>query len=229
MNKKAVVLVSGGVDSSTVLAMVGKMGFEIHAITFNYLQRHSVEIVKIKGFIKDYPIKQHKLINIDLRSFGGSALTSDEIDVPKYTSANELKSDIPVTYVPARNTIFLSYALGFAEVVGAYDIFIGAHAVDYANYPDCRPEYLKSFEDMANLATAAGVSGKRISIHAPLINMSKGEIISAGLKIGVDYSKTISCYDPSEKGESCGKCHACLIRIEGFAKNQIKDPIAYVC
>jgi 7-cyano-7-deazaguanine synthase len=226
--KKAVILVSGGVDSSTILAMMQQMDYEIYAISFNYLQRHKVELEKIGQFIKDYNVKSHKIINIDLRSFGGSSLTDATIDVPKYSSEDELKDDIPVTYVPARNTIFLSYALGYAEVIGAHDIFIGVNAVDYSNYPDCRPEYIASFEATANLATALGVQGQRISIHAPLIKMTKSEIIATGLALGVDYSKTISCYDPSASGVSCSTCHACLLRLQGFAANDIVDPIAYL-
>lgn len=225
--KKAVVLVSGGADSATVLAIIAKENYEIHAISFNYLQRNNIELEKIKSLVKNYSVKQHRIINIDLRSFGGSALTDDKIEVPKYQDYTELQDDIPTTYVPARNTIFLSYALGFAEIVGALDIFIGVHATDYANYPDCRPEFIKSFEDLANLATSAGVQGNKITIHAPLINMSKGQIISTGLALGVDYSKTISCYDPSFDGLSCGTCHACLIRLKAFETNGINDPINY--
>lgn len=194
--KKAVVLVSGGVDSSTMLALVRNMGYEIHALSFSYSQRHEIELQKIKSFIKDYKVTEHKIVKIDLRSFGGSALTDDKIDVPKYKNSGELGDEIPITYVPARNTIFLSYALGFAEIIGAYDIFIGVHSEDYSNYPDCRLEYIECFETLANLATAVGVKGGRIKIHAPLINMTKGMIIAKGNELGVDYSKTISCYDP---------------------------------
>ncbi|MFY9589185.1 7-cyano-7-deazaguanine synthase QueC [Rickettsia endosymbiont of Halotydeus destructor] len=226
--KKAVNLVSGGADSSTVLAMVKKMNYEIHAISFNYHQRNKVELQKIKELIKKYDVKQHKIIDIDLRAFGGSALTDDQIDVPHYHDSNELADDIPVTYVPARNTIFLSFALGFAEIIGARDIFIGVHATDYANYPDCRPEYIKSFETMANLATAAGVQGQRIQIHAPLLHMTKAEIIKTGIELGVDYSKTISCYDPTLEALSCGTCHACLTRLDAFKKNKVQDPIKYI-
>ena len=225
--KKAVALVSGGADSATVLAIMEKENYEIHAISFNYSQRNNIELEKVKSLIKNYKVKQHRIINIDLRSFGGSALTDDILEVPKYQDYHELQDDIPITYVPARNTIFLSYALGFAEIVGALDIFIGVHATDYANYPDCRPEFIKSFENLANLATASGVQGNKITIHAPLINMSKGEIIKTGLALGVDYSKTISCYDPSFDGLSCGTCHACLIRLKAFEINGIKDPINY--
>lgn len=225
--KKAVILVSGGIDSSTVLAMINKMNYEIYAISFSYLQRHNIELQYIAQFIQDYNVKQHKIINIDLQAFGGSALTDDKLVVPKYQDASELQSDIPITYVPARNTIFLSYALAFAEVIKSYDIFIGVHATDYANYPDCRPEYIQSFENMANLATAAGVQGNRLKVHAPLLQMTKAEIISTGLKLGVNYAKTISCYDPTHEGLSCGSCHACLLRLKGFAENGIADPINY--
>ncbi|UCM85464.1 MAG: 7-cyano-7-deazaguanine synthase QueC [Rickettsia endosymbiont of Culicoides impunctatus] len=225
--KKAVALVSGGVDSATVLAMIKKMNYEIYAISFNYSQRNNVELEKVKQLVQNYNVKQHKIINIDLRNFGGSALTDNAIDVPKYKDHSELPDNIPVTYVPARNTIFLSYALGFSEIIGAFDIFIGIHATDSANYPDCRPEYLVAFNNLANLATAVGVSGKQITIHAPLINMSKGEIIKAGLELGVDYSKTISCYDPSDEGLSCGTCHSCLTRLKAFEENNVTDPTNY--
>lgn len=226
--KKVVVLVSGGIDSSTVLALVKEQNFEIHALSFNYMQRHNIELAKIREFIKKYDVAQHKVINIDLKSFGGSALTDTSLDVPKYNHAKGLNDEIPVTYVPARNTIFLSYALGFAEVLSCHDIFIGVHASDYSNYPDCRPEFIKTFEEMANHATKIGAMGERITIHAPLMNMTKSEIIKKGLSYGVDYSQTISCYDPSPRGESCGRCHSCLIRLEAFAKNCIVDPISYV-
>lgn len=225
--KKAVILVSGGVDSSTVLAMVRKMGYEIHAISFNYSQRNKVELEKIKELIRSYNVKQHKSINIDLASFGGSALTDKDIEVPKYENHSDLGDEIPVTYVPARNTIFLSYALGFAEVIGAHDIFLGVHASDYANYPDCRPEYIEAFQKLANLATATGVEGEGITIHAPLINMTKTQIVKTGLELGVNYANTISCYDPSNNGISCGICHACLLRIKAFEENNAKDPVVY--
>ncbi len=226
--KKAVILVSGGLDSSTVLAMVREKGFEIYALSFNYAQNHVVEIEKIKQFIKPYSVKEHKVIDLDLSAFNSSALISDDIDVPKYDNAADIGNKIPVTYVPARNTIFLSYALGYAEVVGANNIFIGAHMTDSANYPDCREEYLKSFEKMANLATKAAVEGNKISITAPLIKMSKTDIVTVGMQLGVDYSKTISCYDPTKDGKSCGKCHACLVRLRAFEENRLTDPIAYV-
>lgn len=226
--KKAVILVSGGLDSSTVLAMVREKGFEIYALSFNYAQNHAVEIEKIKQFIKPYGVKEHKVVDLDLSAFNSSALISDDVDVPKYDAASDVGNKIPVTYVPARNTIFLSYALGYAEVIGANNIFIGAHMTDSANYPDCRAEYLQSFEKMANLATKAAVEGNKISITAPLIKMSKSDIVTVGMQLGVDYSNTISCYDPTKDGESCGKCHACLVRLQAFEDNKKTDPIAYV-
>lgn len=225
--KKAVVLVSGGLDSSTVLAMLDKQGFEIYAMSFNYAQNHVVEIEKIQQFIKKYNVKEHRVVKLDLSAFR-SALVSNDIDVPKYRDSSELGEDIPVTYVPARNTILLSYALGYAETIGASDVFLGTHMTDSANYPDCRAEYLESFEQMANLATKAGVEGQKISIIAPLIKMSKTEIVTTGLELGVDYANTISCYDPTKDGKSCGKCHACLVRLDAFKNNNRQDPIAYV-
>lgn len=225
--KKAVVLVSGGVDSSTVLTLVSKQGYEIYAISFDYGQKQVIELQKVKQLIKNYNVKEHKIITIDLKSFG-SALVNDDIDVPKYEQEVDLGNEIPLTYVPARNTIFLSYALGFAETKEANDIFIGIHATDSPNYPDCRPEYIKSFEVMANLATSSGINGNKITIHAPLIDMTKTEIVRLGLKMGVDYSSTISCYDPTPVGESCGKCLACLVRIKAFEENGLKDPILYL-
>lgn len=226
--KKAVILVSGGVDSSTILAHLSQMQYEIYAISFNYLQHHSIELEKIKSFIQDYNVIQHKIINIDLRNFGGSALTDDNIAVPKYENLEDFADIVPITYVPARNTIFLSYALGFAETIKAYDIFIGVHATDHANYPDCRSEFIKSFEETANLATAFGTNTQKIKIHAPLIDMTKTQIVAFGLKLGVDYSKTISCYDPTLDGLSCGSCLACLSRKEAFRENNFIDPIIYV-
>ncbi|AFC73426.1 7-cyano-7-deazaguanine synthase QueC [Rickettsia montanensis] len=228
MKKKAVILLSGGPDSTTVLEIVSKMDYEIYALSFNYHRRNGPEVQKIQGLIKDYNVKQHRVINIDLQSFIGSALTDDNIDVPKFKNTDQLPSDIPVTYVPARNTIFLSYALGVAEVIGARDIFIGVHTNDYTNYPDCRPEYIKFFEAMANLATRVGVNGEKITVHAPLINMTKEQIIKKGLELGVDYSKTISCYDPTEDGLSCGQCLSCIARLDAFKKNNVQDPIKYV-
>jgi 7-cyano-7-deazaguanine synthase len=224
--KKAVILVSGGIDSATVLATM-QGNYEVYAISFDYMQRHNIELEKAKKLARDYNVKQHKVISIDLRAFGGSALT-DDIDVPKYSDASQLADNIPITYVPARNTIFLSYALGFAEVIGAHDIFVGVHATDYSNYPDCRSEYIKSFETMANLAIALAIQGQRITIHTPIINMTKTEIVKEGLRLGVDYSKTISCYDPTPEGLSCGTCLACLVRLKAFTENGQVDQIPYV-
>ncbi len=220
MTKKAIVLFSGGLDSTTVLALAQHEGFEVYALSFDYGQRHKIELEFAKKIAQKYQIAQHKIANIDLRIFGGSALTA-EIAVPKDQEvfSNEAKK-IPITYVPARNTIFLSYALAYAEVVQASDIFIGVNAIDYSGYPDCREEFILAFEKMANLATAASVEGGyKIKIHTPLIKMSKKEIIAAGTKLGVDYSMTFSCYDPIVKGsqvEACGKCDSCLLRENGF-------------
>lgn len=225
--KKAVVLLSGGLDSATILAIAKKQGFTPHAISFSYGQRHKIELKNAAKIIKANKIKEHKIIEIDLRAFGGSALTSD-IKVPKHESVKDIGKNIPVTYVPARNTIFLSFALAYAESIGSSDIFIGVNALDYSGYPDCRPEYIKAFEKMANLATKAGVEDKKIKIHTPLINLSKAEIIKEGLKLGVDYALTSSCYDPDKNGVACGKCDSCLLRKKGFAENGIKDPVKYI-
>lgn len=222
--KKAVVLLSGGLDSTTVLAIAKNNSFEPYAISFKYGQRHETEISAAKKVAGKMGVAAHKIAELDLRIFGGSALT-DNIDVPKNREMSN--TDIPVTYVPARNTIFLSFALAYAETIGAFDIFIGANIVDYSGYPDCRPEYLQAFENMANLATAASVQGKgKFKIHAPLLKMTKAEIIKEGLKLGVDYSITTSCYDPSPEGKFCGKCDSCLHRNKGFAENGISDPAA---
>ena len=226
--KKVVVLVSGGLDSSTVLAMLQKEDVQIYALSFNYAQNNVIELDKVRSLIKNYNVISHKVINLDLSAFNSTALINADLEVPKYERADDIGDQIPVTYVPARNTIFLSYALGFAEVIGASDIYIGTHLTDSANYPDCRSKYLKSFGVMANLATKAGVEGQKMNIHAPLIEMSKSEIVAAGIEMGVDYSSTISCYDPNEQGHSCGKCHACLVRIRAFEDNNLKDPIEYV-
>ena len=225
--KKAVILASGGIDSTTVLSIMREKNYEIYVLSFDYLQRHKIEIDKIKEIIQDYDVKEHKIVNIDLRIFGGSALTDSEINVPKYKQAADVGDEIPVTYVPARNTIFLSYALGYAEIIESSDIFLGIHATDYSNYPDCRPEYIKSFEAMANLATKSGVSGNKITIHTPLIDKTKAEIIAIGLGNNVDYSKTISCYNPTNSGKSCGQCLSCLVRLEAFRENNVEDQIPY--
>ena len=220
----AVLLLSGGLDSTTVLALASSEGFAIHALTFSYGQRHSLEIDRARTIAAHYRVRRHVVADIDLRIFGGSALTSD-IAVPKDRSSDDLALGIPVTYVPARNTIFLSFALAFAETVGASDIFIGVNALDYSGYPDCRPEYIRAFEAMANLATRAGVEGStHLTIRAPLLALTKAQIITLGLSLGVDYSATTSCYDPSPAGNACGHCDACLLRQRGFAEAGIVDP-----
>ena len=225
--KKAVLLLSGGLDSATVLAMAKAQGFDIYALSFSYGQRHALELEAVKKILQDMPVSEHKTAYIDLRLFGGSALTSD-IAVPKGRKDDELEEHIPITYVPARNTIFLSFALGWAEILGAFDIFIGVNAVDYSGYPDCRPEFIRSFEKTANLATAAGVEGlQKFTLHTPLINLSKADIIKAGLTLGVQYEHTLSCYDPTPEGLACGSCDACYLRLKGFKKNGVEDPAPY--
>jgi len=224
--KKAVVLLSGGLDSATAMAMALDEGFEVYAMSFSYGQRHSIELDCAVEQATE-KAQEHKVVEIDLRTFGGSALTAD-IDVPKHGNMGELGDEIPVTYVPARNTIFLSYALAWAEVLGAFDIFIGVKALDYSGYPDCRPEFVAAYETMANLATVAGVQGKKMTIHAPLIEMGKAEIIQRGLDLGVDYAKTTSCYDPAPDGRSCGHCDSCLLRLKGFKDAGQADPRGYV-
>jgi 7-cyano-7-deazaguanine synthase len=222
----AVVLLSGGLDSTTVLAIAKRDGFAVNALTFSYGQRHAAEIEAAKTIARDAGVVRHEIIEIDLRVFGGSALTAD-IPVPK---GRELHAagEIPVTYVPARNTIFLSYALAFAEVIGGSNIFIGVNALDYSGYPDCRPEYIHAFEKMANLATRAGVEGKtHLTIRTPLISLTKAEIIRLGASLGVDYSATTSCYDPGRNGEACGRCDACQLRLKGFREAGMEDPIEY--
>ena len=225
--RKAVVLLSGGVDSATVLAIAGRQGFETYALSFRYGQRHSVELDAAGRIAGRAGVVRHLTVDIDLRLIGGSALTAD-IAVPKHGSVEELPRAIPVTYVPARNTIFLSYALAWAEVIGSSDIFIGVNALDYSGYPDCRPEYIAAFEHMANLATKAGVEGRALRIHAPLIAMTKAEIIRTGIRLGVDYSLTTTCYDPSDDGKACGRCDACQLRLEGFRQAGVEDPVPYI-
>lgn len=224
--KKAVVLLSGGLDSATAMAMAVKDGFDVYAMSFAYGQRHAIELDCAAEQARDVA-KEFRLVEIDLRAFGGSALTA-EIDVPKHESASELTAEIPVTYVPARNTVFLSYALAWAEVLGANDIFIGVNALDYSGYPDCRPEFINAFEVMANLATVAGIQGERLVIHTPLIDLTKAEIIKQGLDLGVDYAKTTSCYDPAPEGQSCGHCDSCLLRLKGFSEAGTSDPRPYI-
>lgn len=222
--KRAVVLLSGGLDSSTVLALARRDGFEIHAMTFRYGQRHAVEIEAARRIASTARVADHVVVDIDLRTFGGSALTSDT-PVPKGNA--DVGGGIPITYVPARNTIFLSFALAWAEVLEAHEIHIGVNAIDYSGYPDCRPEYIAAYERMANLATRAGVEGDVLRIRTPLIDKSKGEIIRIGTSLGVDYSMTTSCYDPSADGTACGACDACRLRLKGFADAGLTDPIRY--
>jgi len=225
--EKAVVLLSGGLDSTTALAIARSQGYRTFAISFNYSQRHSVELDSAIKVAKALAVEQHLILDLDLRPIGGSALT-DQIAVPKDRVSHEISHGIPVTYVPARNTIFLSYALAWAEVLGIEDIFIGVNALDYSGYPDCRPEYIAAFETMANLATKAGVEGRlQLKIHTPLIAMSKAEIIQTGINLGVDYSLTHSCYDPNEQGIACGRCDSCLLRLRGFAGAGARDPLPY--
>jgi 7-cyano-7-deazaguanine synthase len=224
---KAVVLLSGGLDSSTTSAIAEYEGFKCYALSFRYGQRHIFELEAAEKVAKAQSVKSHIIVDIDLRLFGGSALT-DEIDVPHRRTTEEINAEIPITYVPARNTIFLSFALAWAEVLGSSDIFIGVNAIDYSGYPDCRPEYISAYQRMANLATKAGVEGRQnVTIHAPLINMTKAEIIQKGLELGVDYSLTHSCYDPDEVGNSCGSCDSCQIRLNAFRKLGIIDPGRY--
>jgi 7-cyano-7-deazaguanine synthase len=224
--KRAVVLLSGGLDSSTAVAICRNEGYEIYALSFRYGQRHEREVAAAKKIAIALGVREHRVAEIDLRIFGGSALT-DTIDVPKNRAESEIASGVPVTYVPARNTIFLSYALAWAEVLGASDIFIGVNALDYSGYPDCRPEFITAFENLANLATKSGVEGQRFRIHAPLISLSKAEIITRGTQLGVDFSLTHSCYDPTTDGLACGRCDSCQIRLKGFHEAGLQDPIAY--
>jgi len=223
-NRRAVVLLSGGLDSATASAMARAAGFELHALTFRYGQRHVSELEAARRVAAAMGVAEHQIVEIDLRVFGGSALTSD-LAVPK--DRDLAGPGIPITYVPARNTIFLAYGLAFAEVREARDIFIGVNAIDYSGYPDCRPEYVAAFEALANLATRAGVEGNRIRIHAPLLYLSKAEIIRRGLALGVDYGLTRSCYDPDEQGRACGHCDSCRLRLEAFAKVGVPDPVPY--
>ena len=222
MADKAVILVSGGLDSTTVLAMAQDQGFDCHTLSFDYGQRHRSELEAAERVSQKMAVKAHKVIKLDLGAIGGSALTDNAIDVPV-----EETSGIPVTYVPARNTVFMSIALGWAEVLGANDIFVGVNAVDYSGYPDCRPEYISAFEQMANLATKAGVEGNKLHIHTPLINMTKAQIIQTGVSHNVDYSLTVSCYKATEDGAACGLCDSCRLRKQGFFEAGIEDPTRY--
>jgi 7-cyano-7-deazaguanine synthase len=222
VDKKAVILLSGGLDSATVVAMAKAQGYQCYTMSFDYGQRHRAELHAAARVAKDLGAIQHKVIGLDLDGMGGSALTDSSIDVPESPTEG-----IPVTYVPARNTVFLSLALGWAEVLGARDIFIGVNAVDYSGYPDCRPEFVEAFERLANLATKAGVEGQGFTIQAPLQNLSKGDIVKAGIGLGVDYSLTVSCYQANDKGQACGKCDSCRLRAEGFAAAGVSDPTRY--
>ena len=225
--RPAVLLLSGGLDSTTLLALATAEGFAVHALTFRYGQRHGHEVEAARRIAARFAVRQHVVAEIDLRTFGGSALTGDA-PVPKDRPAHDIGSSVPITYVPARNTIFLSFALAWAEVTGARDIFIGVNALDYSGYPDCRPEYIEAFERMANLATRAGVEeGAQIRIRTPLIDLSKREIIHLGHRLGVDYALTTSCYDPAPDGAACGRCEACQLRLKGFAESGVADPARY--
>ena len=225
----AIVLLSGGLDSATCLHLAARQGFDVTALSFRYGQRHDEELVRAKRLAAALPVRQHHVLTIDAAGMGGSALTNPTVDVPKNDSVDGIGKEIPVTYVPARNTIFLAHALAIAESIGCRDLFIGVNALDYSGYPDCRPEYIAAFERLANLATAAGIGGQRMTIHAPLIDLTKGQIIARGLAIGVDYSQTLSCYDPVNEGRGhdkrpCRRCDSCLLRAKGFAENGIEDP-----
>ena len=224
--KRAVVLLSGGIDSTTTLAIARAEGYEVYALSFEYGQRHQIETQAAQRVARSLGAKEHRIAKIDLRVFGGSALT-DDVDVPKQRSETEIAEGIPITYVPARNTIFLAYALAWAEVISANDIFIGVNAIDYSGYPDCRAEFIEAFESLASLATKAGVENRRFHIHTPLIKFSKAEIIRKAVELGVDLSLTHSCYDPSPKGFACGECDSCLLRLKGFREAGLEDPIPY--
>lgn len=228
-SKPAVVLLSGGLDSATTLAIAQHEGYEAYALSFRYGQRHQHELTCASRLAERAEVARHVIATIDLRQFGGSALTDDALAVPKDRAAGEMSAGIPITYVPARNTVFLSFALAWAETLGSSDIFIGVNALDYSGYPDCRPEYIAAYERMANLATKAGVEGtQRLKIHTPLIDLTKAQIIRRGLDLGVDYALTSTCYDPTPEGRACGRCDACQLRLKGFAENGMRDPAAYV-
>lgn len=226
MRPKAVVLLSGGMDSATTAAIARREGFDVHALSFRYGQRHAVELEAAGRVAAALGLTRHLVLDVDLRAFGGSALTG-ALEVPKDTPLEEIGGEIPVTYVPARNTIFLAFALGWAEVLSAGDIFLGANALDYSGYPDCRPEYIAAFERMANLGTRAGIEGRSIRIHTPLITLSKREIVLKGMELGVDYALTSTCYDPSPQGVACGRCDACRLRLKGFREAGMSDPARY--
>jgi 7-cyano-7-deazaguanine synthase len=224
--KRAVVLLSGGIDSTTTLAIALAEGYEAYALSFDYGQRHKIETEAAHRVANSLGAKEHRVAKIDLRVFGGSALT-DDVNVPKRRSEIQIAHGIPVTYVPARNTIFLAYALAWAEVIPANDIFLGVNAIDYSGYPDCRPEFIEAFETLANVGTKAGIESRRFYVHTPLIKFSKAEIIRKAVELGVDLSLTHSCYDPTQEGLACGECDSCLLRLKGFREAEIKDPIRY--
>ena len=227
MDKKAVVLLSGGVDSTTTLAIAQSQGYEAYAMSFQYGQRHAIELERARQIAEKMGVKKHVVVDIDLRAFGGSALT-DDIDVPKDRSDQEIGTGIPITYVPGRNTIFLSFAIAWAETLEIDTIFMGVNALDYSGYPDCRPEYIEAYQRMANLATKAGVEGKtRLKIQTPLISMTKAQIVQKGAELGVDYGWTLSCYEPDDQGRACGLCDSCLLRKKGFAEAGVADPTVY--
>jgi 7-cyano-7-deazaguanine synthase len=223
MSKKAIILLSGGLDSITVLALAQQQGFDCYALSFDYGQRHNAELIAASEIAKAYQVKDHKIVKLGLGAIGGSALTDENIQVPDH-----LEAGIPVTYVPARNTIFLAFALGWAEVLHVTDIFIGVNAVDYSGYPDCRPEFIKAFQQLADLATKAGVEGEHFTIHTPLIALSKAEIIKLGAKLGVDYASTVSCYSADAQGRACRVCDACRLRLQGFTESGVQDPTRYL-
>jgi 7-cyano-7-deazaguanine synthase len=223
---KAVVLLSGGLDSTTTLAVAKSQGFEVYALSVDYGQRHRVELERANVVARTIGVADHRTVRLVLRAIGGSSLT-DAVDVPKGRSEEEMWQGIPVTYVPARNTILLGLALGYAETVGAFDLFIGANVLDYSGYPDCRPEFLEAFEQLASLATKAGAEGGLFRVHAPLLKLTKAEIIREGVRLGIDYSQTLSCYDPDERGRACGQCDSCLLRKKGFEEARVLDPTAY--
>jgi 7-cyano-7-deazaguanine synthase len=223
---KAVVLLSGGLDSTTVVAIAKREGFAVYALSFDYGQTHKAELAAAARVAASQEVARHITLKIDLSTFGGSALTGDAA-IPKHRSLEEIGHGIPVTYVPARNTVFLSLALAWAESLGATDIFIGVNALDYSGYPDCRPEFIRAFETLATLGTKIGAEGKQLKIHTPLISMTKAEIVRTGLALGVDYGMTVTCYDASDEGTACGACDACLLRLKGFAENDASDPVAY--
>jgi len=220
---KAIVLLSGGLDSTTTLAIAKSEGFDCYALSFDYGQKQISELISAKNIAKQFGVVEHRIMSISLADIGGSALTDSNIDIPKYNESSE----IPITYVPARNTVFLSFALAWAEVIGSQSIFIGVNALDYSGYPDCRPEYIKAYEVMANLATKQSIEGTKLNIHTPLIHLTKAKIITKGLSLGIDYSKTTSCYQANSDGEACGECDACVLRRNGFDEADIEDPTMY--